>query len=183
MASSVVITIKSELPQADLQRLLELPVSQPKEGILALSKHLRDYATGSKRGSVVVQTASVAPVAASVTATLVSVPVNDTIVLAGTTLTAVASPSTEAQFSQAGTDAQDAASLAACVNAHSVLKLILKASAVGNVVTISTLQAGLLGNQVTSTRTGTAITLSATKLAGGTGGAADVGRVYSAGIV
>lgn len=183
MASSIVVTIKSERVQADLARLLTSDQSGGRRGgILRLARFVHSFATGLQRGVVTIQTASAAPVSASVTATLVSVPVDDTIILAGVTLTAKASPANENQFSQAGTDTQDAASLAAVINAHSVLSLILSATSALGVVTVSAKQAGLIGNQVAVSRTGTAITLSSAKLAGGTGGATSVPKIYTAGI-
>jgi phage tail sheath gpL-like len=136
--------------------------------------HLQALASGNAKGTLYTHTGSADPVAASGTITLASVAADDTIVIGGVTLTAKASPSGEAQFSQAGTNTEDAAALAAKINAHSTLSQVITASSLNAVVTVTAKQRGVIGNFITMAQTGGTMTLSAAALAGGTGGATTV---------
>lgn len=177
--ASLVITVKTKRTQANLQQALQIGANEKKGGIVAIITYFREIMSGLSRGDVTVQTASADPVAATATATLVTVAVGNTVTIGGTTLTASASPASESDFSQAGTDTQDAASLASVINAHSVLSHLVKATSALGVVTITALQSGVVGNQIVISKVGTPITLApTTALAGGTGGAMDVGTVY-----
>lgn len=180
--SSLVITIKSEETQADIQRKYQDAADRPHEQALALAGLFRNYAAKHDRANFDVQTGSADPVAASATATLVSVPADDTIIIGGVTFTAKASPSGDNQFSQAGTDAEDATALAAKINAHPTLSQAVTASAATNVVTIRAKQKGVIGNFITLSETGTSITVSAAALAGGTGGVTEAAVSYNCGI-
>lgn len=122
---------------------------------------------GALVGSIFVQGSSAAPVSASGTATLVSC-ATDTITIGKTTLTA------GTDFVVTGTDAEDAANLAAAINLHATLSKIVSAAAAANVVTITALQKGEIGNYIALSETGSTITVSAAYLAGGTGGAGSV---------
>jgi hypothetical protein len=175
------ILVKTDESQALLQQLYKGPTSDPQGEALALSGYFKELASGGTRGAVRVQTGAEDPVAASGTLTLTSVPVDATCVIAGVTLTAKASAANENQFVQAGTDAQDAASLASVINAHSVLGLFLIASSATNVVTITSKVPGVIGNTITIVGAAS-IVASAGTLAGGAGGATDTASVYSLGI-
>jgi hypothetical protein len=128
---------------------------------------IRGLNHGSLLGSVFAQGSSVSPVSATGTITLVS-PATDTFTIGKTSLVA------GTDFSIAGTDAEDATALAAAINAHATLSTIVSASAASNVVTISALQKGVLGNYIALTKVGaSASSVSAGGyLSGGLGGAA-----------
>lgn len=180
--STLSITVNAEESQALLQQLLKDEAGRPKEEAIALSGYFKDLATGIKSASVDVQTGAANPVAASGTFTLSSVPVDDTVTIGTVTLTAKASPANENQFSQAGTNTQDAASLAAVINAHSVLSLSFVATSAAAVVTVTSKVKGTIGNHIPISETGTSITASGAFLAGGTGGGNDSVVTYSLGI-
>lgn len=97
MASSVILSIKSELTQAQTQRLLKLGSDKDKEGKQAI-KNFLNAIPSQTRAVIDVQTGADAPVAASGTWTLASVVDTDAVSLAGTTLTFASSPSGEAQI-------------------------------------------------------------------------------------
>jgi phage tail sheath gpL-like len=74
----------------------------------------------------------------------------------------------------AGTDTQDATALAAAINANTTLNKIVYATSATNVVTLTALQAGVIGNYISLAKVGAPITVSGTALSGGTGGAGSV---------
>ena len=180
--STLSIIINAEETQSYLQQTLKKTAGEPKEQAIALSGFFKELSIGTKSASVVVSTGAGNPVAASGTFTLVSVPADATAVIGGITLTAKASPANENEFSQAGTDAVDAASLASVINAHSVLSLVVSATSASNVVTVTSKVPGLIGNRIAISETGTSITASGALLTGGTGGGNDTAVTYSLGI-
>jgi phage tail sheath gpL-like len=180
--STLAIVVNAEETQAYLQQTLKKTAGEPKEEAIALAGYLKELATGLKSGSVDVQTGAGNPVAASGTFTLASVPVDDTVIIGGVTLTAKAAPANENQFSQAGTNTEDAASLAAVINAHSVLGLSFSATSAAAVVTVTAKTKGTVGNHIPIAETGTSITASGAFLAGGTGGGNDTVVTYSLGV-
>lgn len=103
------------------------------------------------------------------TATLSGVVANDTIVIGGVTLTAVASNPTSAQFLVGGSNSATATNLAAAINANTSLNPQVQATVASNVVTIACLIPGTIGNLVTLAQTGGHITIGA-NLTGGTNG-------------
>lgn len=156
----------------------------PKEAALGLSQYFNDLASGHETGLVDIHTAPAHPVAAGVTTiTCASVNADDTVTIGGVTLTAKASPSGEAQWSQAGTDTQDGASLASCINSHSSLGRFLTASNESGVVTITCKVKGQIGNLITvASSNGTRLACSAATLTGGTGGPAGTAVTYTLGL-
>lgn len=150
-----------------------------KEAVVALRNWCDRVLGGHESASIDVQTDCEDPVAASMTFSLASVAGDDTVVIGGVTLTAKASPTGEAQWSQAGTDAVDAAALAACINAHSTLSKIVTATAVDAVVTVTCKVKGFIGNFITTAESGSTITASASTLVGGTGGATSAAKTYA----
>lgn len=178
--SSLVITVKSN--RADLSRYLR-PSDERKEGLQSLSQLFNAAAGGLETASVDVQSSASDPVAASGTLTLVSAIATDAITIGAVTLTASSTPADEDEWEIDGaSDTLDAASLAAAINAHSVLSLVVSASSDANEVTVTALQKGLVGNQIPLSSADATITASATFLAGGTGGAASAAKTYSAGL-
>lgn len=174
--SSLVLTIKTA--RADVADFAQ-DSSCDIEGLQGL-RNLLDAASSSHEPlEVDLQYSSANPVAASGTFTLASVPEDDTVVIAGVTLTAKASPSGENQWSQAGSDTADAAALAAKINAHSSLSTIVSATSAAAVVTVTCLVKGVIGNFIAISESGSSITASGAYLAGGTGGATSAAKTYS----
>jgi hypothetical protein len=92
---------------------------------------------------------------------------NDTLVVGSVTLTNAASPANENQFADAATDALLAASVAAAINAHSILSLFVKASSSSGTLTITSLYGGPVGDAIPLAETGNGFTLGGTFLDGG----------------
>lgn len=149
MSSSLVISIESSESSTNNLSNIVKDTSNPRELLRALKRYFMALASGAKSGVVKISVSSSAPVHASATATCASVAADDTITIGGTVLTAKASPSGENQFSQAGSDTADAASLAAAINAHSVIGLKVSASSSAGVVTITSHAPGAIGNLIT----------------------------------
>lgn len=133
---------------------------------------LQSSAGGAFQYSVDLNSSATTPVAASGTFTLTSAIATDAITIGKTTLTASSTPANENQWEIDGaSDTLDAASLAACINAHSVLSTIVLASSATNVVTVTAHQKGILGNYINISSADATIVASATYLASGAGGA------------
>ena len=118
----------------------------------------------------VTSTTSISDVRASGTITLSGTVAGETVTVNGRTYTAVAGvAANNTQFSMAGTDAVDAAGLAAAINARENALDIstVSASAVGNVVTVRAIAEGTAPNAYALTKTG-GITVSGATLANGT---------------
>lgn len=146
--------------------------SQDRENLNRLINLLSGVNIGALQATVDVQSAAADPVAASGTLTLVSAIATDAVTVGKTTLTASSTPANEDQWEIDGaSDTADAASLAACINAHSVLSLLVSATSASNVVTITALQKGVVGNHIALSSADATITASATYLASGAGGA------------
>lgn len=179
--SSLILQLKLEDSQSVLQNRFKVNANKKKRFAIEVSDLFRAIAGGHKRAVVDIATSSSDPVAASATATLVSVAADETIVIGAVTLTAKASPSGENQFDQSGDDDEDAASLAAKINAHSVLSEVVSASVASNVVTITSKIKGVIGNQIALTGD-TGITVSSAFLASGAGCAEDSVQSFELGI-
>lgn len=96
---------------------------------------------------------------ATETLTLTSCAVGAKAIINGVSITAVASGANGiSTFSQAGTDTQDAAALAAAINAHPSLAGLVTASSSAGVVTVRAVSAGTGGNDITIAASGTGIT-------------------------
>lgn len=126
---------------------------------------LRGLNAGSLLGSVIVQGSTANPVAASATITQVSAVNTNSVTIGGVTLTA------GTEWTRTGTDAENSASLAAAINANTSLNKIVVATSASNVVTITALQKGVIGNYITLAKSGAPITVSGAYLASGAGGA------------
>lgn len=127
-------------------------------------------------------TTSIVDVRASGTITCTSVAAGDTVTVAGRTYTAVANAAAVTdplkQFSISGSDAADAAALAAAINAResNLDTSVVSASVNSNVVTVTAVAEGTGGNAITLAKTG-APAISGATLANGTatGGISVVG--------
>lgn len=92
----------------------------------------------------------------------------DDITIGPTTISIVTSPATESEIAVGANDAGLATNLGAAINAHSVLSKLVYASVSGAVVTVYSRLAGIVGNEIALSETGTAFALGAAALAGGT---------------
>lgn len=165
--ATLVLTIKTSKDVSLFKK-----VSQDRENLNRLVNLLSGVNIGAIRATVDVQSSTSDPVAASGTLTLVSAVATDAVTIGKTTLTASSTPANENQWEIDGADdTADAASLAACINAHSALSLIVTATSAAGVVTVTAKQKGVLGNYIALSSADATITASATYLAGGTGGA------------
>jgi phage tail sheath gpL-like len=167
--ASVVITVSTTKDPNSFKQ-----ADQKNQNINRLINLLSGLNVGALVGDVYVQGSSSDPVAASGTLTLTSAVATDAVTIGAVTLTASSNPANEDQWEIDGaSDTLDAASLAACINAHSVLSKVVSATSATNVVTISALQKGVVGNQIPLSSADATIVASASFLANGAGGASD----------
>lgn len=171
------ITIEHDEGSADINNLL-LAQTSDRVGVgLKLRNAIRYFTSGFKRAKFTIGTVAVQ---ATGTVTLASFVQNDTVTINGVVMTGKTSPATEAEFACGVSDTADAAALAAKINAHSSLSLIVSATSALGVVTLTTLKPGLLGNSVT-----TAISahgsVAAARLASGTDGTTERSYYFGSG--
>lgn len=183
MASSIVLTIKSDETQAINQQILQLSSNKNREMGLACSRLLKDMASQRHRAIIDIQTGSAAPVAASGTLTLVSVIATDVCVIGPVTLTATSGGAGADEWDiDGGTDTLDADELVTSINGHATLSQVVSASNVAGVVTITALQKGVVGNFINISSVDSTITASAANLASGTGGVTEASVQVNLGI-
>lgn len=111
----------------------------------SIASYFQKMSSGGSACSIIVQQTAVA---AAGTVTFSSFTTGDTVTIGATTLTGSAgAPANENEFNVSGTDAQDAAALATCVNAHSVLSKYVSAAVTSTAtVTITAKVPGVAGN-------------------------------------
>ena len=168
--SSLIISIRTNKDHQQYKKS-----GQKNQNMNRLLNLIAGLNAGSLLGEVFVQGSSADTlVAASGTFTVTSAIATDAITIGSVTLTASSTPADENEWEIDGaSDALDAASLAACINAHSVLSKIVVASSASNVVTVTVLQKGVLGNQLPISSADATIVASGVRLTGGAGGATD----------
>lgn len=138
--------------------------------IHALAAELQACAGPAKRAEV---RACIASAVASQTVTCdhtAAVANTDTLTIAGTVLSAKASPATESEFAIGSTDALYAANVVAKINAHTTLSKIVWAAvttAASGVITIYSKYPGPIGNLITLAEAGNGFTLTGSALASG----------------
>lgn len=132
-----------------------------------MMKYVRGLMGGAKSAKVRI---GVNAVKSSGTLTLASVVATNACVVAGLTLTAIASGASAVQFNVGADDTETAVNLAAAINANTTINVWVSATSALGVVTVTALYPGVLGNAI-STLSGTNITAGATRLASGTNGA------------
>lgn len=155
----------------DLRAMLDFPHPTQIRKILGL---LRGLINGSYRGFIR-STLCSERASGTFTGTAAAVAPNDTVVIAGTTLTNKASPANQDEFADAATNALLAASLAACINAHTTLSKIVFAvvtNAANGVVTVYSKYPGTIGNLITLAESG-GYTVSGAAMTGGVGDEVD----------
>lgn len=160
--ASVIVTIDTAKDPAEYYKAGQLNA----DGI-RLTNLIKGLNSGKLLGSVYVQGSATSPAFASGTATCASV-TTQTITIGKTTLTA------GTDWTVGASNTTCATALAAAINAHATLSTIVYATSSAAVVTITALQAGLLGNYIALASSGAQISVSGSYLAGGTGGAGTV---------
>jgi hypothetical protein len=92
----------------------------------------------------------------------------DTLTIGTITLSVEAAPANESEFLKGASDITMADNLAACINAHSILSLFVRAESDGvSDVTITSLYPGPVGDAITLAEAGNGFTLTGAALDGG----------------
>ena len=170
--SSLVLNIATDLANDVLAAEIVNSSKDGEQVLTAVRNFLRACAGGAYQYEIDLNSSATTPVAASGTFTLTSAIATDAITIGKTTLTASSTPSGEDQWEIDGaSDTLDAASLAACINANTVLNKIVIATSAAAVVTVTAHQKGILGNYINISSADSTIVASATYLADGAGGA------------
>lgn len=166
--ASLVYTIKTTKDTSAFAK-----ADQDQQNLVKGINLLSGIVSGALNAVLDIQYSSDDPVAASGTFTLTSAIATDAITIGTVTLTASSTPANENQWEIDGADDDaDATALAAAINAHSTLSKVVSASASANVVTVSALQKGVVGNQIPISSADATIVASGSFLENGTGGAA-----------
>ena len=174
------ITTGSEAVQS-IKNIFLKPTSDQREEARAVSNYFIDAAAGLRKMSCDVQVNSGSAVAASGTIAFSGVSTaNDTILINGTTFTAVASGASGNQWNVKATPALQAAEVVRAINASATALVTSQvvASLSTSTVTITSLFPGVYGNTNTIAKgvdAGSVMTVSAARL---TGGVAPTANVY-----
>lgn len=105
---------------------------------------------------------------ATVTCTQASAVDNtDTCTIGGTVLSVKAEPSGTAEFAKGSTNAEFAENLMDCINGNATLAKLVRATRASNVVTITALVPGPVGNLITLAEAGNGMVISGATLASG----------------
>lgn len=167
------LTVTAEFqdrPIASLRTLLDR--SDKREAFRAIVNELHGILTGRRAMVRAVLSGVCATGTYTATqATLVSGTSAATI--AGTVLVAETTPVDQDDFAIGTTDAEAATNLCNAINAHTTLQKIVRASVSSNIVTVTCIFPGPIGNLVTTTETSNGLVVSGAALTGGTSDEAD----------
>lgn len=183
MASQTTITITHQNEvTADLKTAFQPTSERPKRAAELLRNQLERMASGLSMGTISMRVDDGDGVAATGTISFSSLANNDTITVGGVTFTAKTSGAAGAsQFNLGASDSAAATNAAAAINAHTSLTDVVTASASSNVITVSCVRKGLIGNYI-----GIAISahgsVSGALLTGGTNSANPTTVSYSYGV-
>lgn len=181
--SSFVITLSTPLSVADMGQYI-VDASAPLSECQQLNILFSRLASGLLPGSFTVQTSANAPVRATQTLTLTyaSISNNDTVVVAGVTLTCVTGTPdpTAGEFKKETDAATTAANLVALVNSYADTKVLVSAANVSGVVTFTSLAPGAAGNFLTLVGS-TGMAAGAGTFAGGAGACETVPVTFTRG--
>lgn len=172
------LQIATRRDDATLKAAFETPGTICKSSI---AQKIVNFITGLSTGSELGPSGSAPSIAVSVegqataasgTFTLASVVATDVCSINGVNFTCVASGATGNQFNVGADDDETATNLAAAINASvtALVTGVVTASASGDVVTVTAVQKGLVGNSIAIASADATITVSGARL---TGGAAD----------
>jgi phage tail sheath gpL-like len=167
--STLVLTIDAELTAGTLSDALG---SNREQALAAVGRILQGVEGGAYNAAVTIGLGTSDPVRASGTMTIVyaSLAANDTVAVAGQTLTCVTSAPSANQFRKETDGTVTAANLAAAINAATTSAARVSATSSGVVVTVRAHNAGTAGNLIALTSSGAGVTLSGANLASGAGG-------------
>jgi len=168
------ISIVHNEPEVDMKQLIQAPTGDRALLGTRLMQYVRSLMGGARSAALHIK---VNAVKATGTVTLASFVADDTVTINGVVLTGKASPAGEAQFAVGVSDTADAAALAAAINAHSTLSLMVVASSALGVVTLTAILPGYLGNAVTLAISAHG-SVSAARMAGGTNGAVQTSHYF-----
>lgn len=160
------------------------PSSAPHNAANVLSNLLMAGAEGTSNLSIDGYSSTAAPVAATGTLTVVyaSLTAGDTVTIGSVTLTASASTTDATNFKKFTDGPTTATNLATCINTNTTLNQFLKASAASSVVTVTALEKGVLGNQVSLASSAGGVTTSGSFLASGAGGVTGAATTWRLGL-
>lgn len=176
--ASISLVIKTTKDPNEYKKTGQGPIN-----INRLQNLLKGFEVGSFLGSIAIFGASADPAYGSGTITLATAVAGNSVTIGQTVFTASASPSsntaTAVDWLVTGSDTVAAAALAAAINANTlgVAPYISATSALG-VVTITCRVPGVIGNNITLSKSGAPITLSASFMTGGAGGVAGASEVF-----
>lgn len=145
---------------------------QKTENLVNIIELLKAQMSGTEEGAeVFVATSSTSPVAASGTLTLTygNISADDTVVIAGQTLTCKTSGTVANTWVKVTDATATATNLKNCINANATLAKYMIASSAAGVVTVTANQKGSWGNLITLVGS-TGVVASAATLASGAGG-------------
>lgn len=174
MATYSIIQIENSDSQVDLQEALIAETGNKFVSGQKLMKFVRGMMGGARSAKV---TTGINAARASGTLTLASAVATNTATVNGTTFTAIASGATGNQFNVGSDDTETAANFVTAFNASSSVNTMLVASSEDEVITITALYPGVLGNAVTLVG-GTNITASGARLTGGDQGGVSKTHYY-----
>lgn len=117
--------------------------TDPRTLAIEVANYIEACAAGQIESTSLAVDAAAVP--ATATVTLANVSVSDTVTVCNTVFTAVAATPTSVQFTQAGTDTVDAASLVAAVNAHATVGRLVTATQDAGEVTFTSKLPGIYG--------------------------------------
>lgn len=181
---TLVIVVSTPRATGDVTALIK-DTTAPRNEMIELSNYFKRLAAGTDKGvgnTVYVSYSTSAPVRATNTLTLTyaSISNNDTVVIAGTTLTCVTGTPSGAQFKKETDATTTATNLKVLVNANTTLNKLMVASSAAGVVTLTLITFGAIGNQ-TPLVGSTGIVVGAAAFASGAGGAEVANVSYSRG--
>lgn len=171
--TSYVITLSTPLTVAQMARYIK-DTSDPRGQCRALAGLFKkiesgEFAVGATSFGVQTSSGVVARATQTLTLTYGSISNNDTLVIAGVTLTCVTGTPAGPQFKKQTDATVTAANLVALINSLATVSIYFYATSALGVVTITAQAPGKVGNFLTAVGS-TGIVVGAATLSGGTGG-------------
>lgn len=179
--TSLIITITTPLAKQSVKDEIARGATLGRESLNGLVNYLTGVAAGYQQPATMTFAVGESnPVRASGTMTVVfaSLAANDTVAVAGTTLTCVSGTASANQFQKVTDGTVTAANLAAAINASAAINRVSATSSAA-VVTVTAHASGTVGNLIALTSSGAGVTLSGANLANGAGGADETPVTYT----
>lgn len=158
--------------------------NQSKENLKRVLNELNGIQAGKLPGKIDLSASATDAAAASGTITLVSAVATNTCTIGKVVFTFTSTPSVSTSTAQdvevdGADDTEDAAALAAAINANAASSAIVYATSALGVVTVTCRVPGLIGNQIALAKSGSPLSVSGTYLSGGTGAAGSLGTTLT----